>query len=119
MNENGRRWHAGDRETVSGVDFRVTQGRKAPTDLRIEWRTASGWMPVDMAAVFVLVDFFADNERALQEYRPHWRVDGDVYFLRNVKQAGVKGWRHPSDELRKHRDNRADAIQTVIFGDDE
>lgn len=62
---NGRRFSAGDTFRMSGMDFRVRQGRKAPDDIVIDWCTSSGWVPIGFDVLGLLHDFFYENEEVL------------------------------------------------------
>lgn len=94
---------------VSGIDLRISQGTKAPDDLRVEARLAGRWVPLKMELAFFLVDFFAENERHLQPFRPHWRQNGDRYFLSKCIEAYKRGWRVVADELDNYRNRRGAA----------
>lgn len=104
-----RRWKAETRVNVKGVDLRISQGTKGPEDLRMEMWHQGRWVPVHMALALAMVDFFAENERHLQDWRPHWRQNGDRYFLSKCVQATVRGWRAVADELDDYRRRRGAA----------
>jgi hypothetical protein len=70
-----RRWQPCE-FTLDGIDFRVVQGAKLDdhgqpgNDLKLEWRTPIGWVPIRFFTVGVIFDFLAFNEDQL--YRPEW-----------------------------------------------
>lgn len=94
---------------VKGIDLRIAQGSKGPDDLRMDLWHQGRWVPVHMALVFAMVDFFAENERLLQPVRPNWRENGDRYFLSKVIDAHRRGWRAVADELDNYRNRRGAA----------
>lgn len=96
-----RRWEKGWRQKIAGIDFRTASGDKAPGDLRMEWRTSTGWQPIPMSVLFLLADFFGDNEDHLTTFRPHWREPGAEYFLKALTQAVLKGWETATKRLRE------------------
>ena len=98
-----RRWEAGWTDNVSGIEFRIVEGRKEPGDLRMEWRTAGGWLPVKMSAVFMLTDFFVENEQHLKQFRPHWTETGADYFFRFLSMAVQDGWTAAAGQLEEQR----------------
>lgn len=104
-----RRWTAGSSATISGLEFRVVDGNKEPGDLRVEWRTATGWQPVEMAAAFYLVDFFVDNEDHLKQFRPHWTETAADFFFGHLWMAVKKGWTEARDTVVRDRQRREEA----------
>lgn len=102
-----RRWRANERYHVSGVDLRISRGKKAPDDLRVDVWDGDTWIPVGMDLVFFLVDFFAENEDYLRNYRSHWKQNGQRYFLSQCISAVRNGWRVPSALIRRQRNDAA------------
>lgn len=89
---------------MDGVRFRVTEGRKAAGDLRMEWLGASGeWQPMTFLPVFALCDFFYENEDVL--YPPP--AKGGDYFRQAVCFAMRDGWRIQADRLRGEKSDAA------------
>jgi hypothetical protein len=97
-----RRW-APSNITLSTTRYRVVQGIKSPDDLRLERFDNGRWMPVFMEEVFLMADFFHENEGALNPYRPYWRESGGTYFLKEVIDAARNGWTAPTSRLRENR----------------
>lgn len=95
------------RLNFQGLDLRIVQGDKAPVDLRLDMYVNGSWVPVRMELPLMMCDFFADNERALEEYRPNWRNSGDGYFVIQLKKAIKHGWQVVADEIRRQRERRA------------
>lgn len=88
-----RTWRAGQQVIVSGIPFRVREGRKAPGDLRLEWLTPDeGWKPVEMAATGLMTHFFVENEEHLRQFRPHWQQTGRDYFIAFLNDVLDRGW---------------------------
>jgi hypothetical protein len=87
-----RRFNEGQTFEFASLLFRIVEGTKAPGDLRLEWRTMYGWRAVPLSAVQFMADFFADNEKHLTQYRGHWHMWGDSYFLRSVFRSARNGW---------------------------
>lgn len=94
--------------TVSGIDLRISQGAKAPDDLRCDARIGGRWIPLKMELVFFLVDFFSENEQALAAHRSWWRQNGDRYFLSKCIDAVRRGWRAVAAEIEEQRARRAE-----------
>lgn len=106
-----RRWTAGTTANVSGIWFRVVTGKKENGDLRLEWRVAGEWRAVEMAAAFLMTDFFVENEEHLRQYRPHWRQTGADYFFGFLKEAVANGWSEAQAHLKDQQNRLSD--QTV------
>lgn len=104
-----RRFHAGERFTVQGIELRVVQGRKSPDDLRLEMLQDGWWRPLPMALTFLELDFYVDNEGALTMYRNHWKFNGESFFLRVLWKVLAEGWQAAADELAEQRARRARA----------
>ncbi len=83
-------------------------GAKSPDDLVLQRWENGRWQPVFMEEAFLMVDFFHENEGALNPYRPNWRQSGGRYFLAEVMDAARSGWTEPTRRLREHR-RRKDA----------
>ena len=96
---------AGDTFHISGVDFRILDGRKGDGDQRIEWLTRHGWVPPDMAVAFVLADFFDQNEEAISKNPEHrfWAHGGAAFFSGYLNLALEAGWRKARDEVIRLR----------------
>jgi hypothetical protein len=90
-------------ENVQGIDLRITEGTKAPGDLRLEARIGGQWVPLKMDLALFMVDFFAENERHIQPFRPYWRQNGDRYFLSKCVEAVRDGWRKVAAETERQR----------------
>jgi hypothetical protein len=101
-----RRWQPGWYGVVGGVPFRVVPGRKGEGDRRLEWWTDLSWQPVPMAAAFLLVDFFTENEDHLAVLRPHWRVPGGDYFFGALHEARHHGWEVATAKVQEQRGRR-------------
>jgi len=101
-----RRWVGGEYIVVAGLPFRVIEGRKAPGDLRLEWGPDSSWQPVPMAAAFLLVDFFTENEDHLTAFRPHWSSPGGDWFMGELQRARHHGWQSATALLMEQRRRR-------------
>lgn len=104
-----RRWTPGLITDLSTARYRVVPGAKSPDDLRLERLDNGRWVPVFMEETFLMVDFFHENEGALNPYRPHWRQSGGTYFLAEVIDAARNGWRGPTDRIRQNRRRRDSA----------
>ncbi len=98
-----RRWAPGQVVNAEGVFLRVMKGDKSPDDLRMDIRLGGEWVAVRMSLAFALVDFFAENERHLQPVNPHWRVNGDTYFMRECVNAMKNGYDAPTSKIRRQR----------------
>jgi hypothetical protein len=84
-----RRFTAGDHGEFAGIDWRVVPGRKAPADLRLEFR-AMEFAPVSMNLGFLMADFFHENENVL--YPPSDGYEGGLRYLRFCRGAVLVGW---------------------------
>lgn len=97
----------GDVGTVGGVNWRVVQGKKSRSDLRLELFVAQ-WIPPSMSLGFLFADFYAQNERTLAEegYLASWVADdpGARYlrFLAAAMEPGI-GWQVARDQLEIER----------------
>lgn len=82
-----RRFVVGYEVNISGIRFRVEQGRKDPNDRVLLWLTPTGWVPIEMAAGALMADFFYENEHVL--YPPPY-AGGEKYrdFLKHAMQHG-------------------------------
>lgn len=98
---DGRRFAVGYQTTISGITFRVEQGRKSEDDRVLEWLTDRGWRPIDMAVGFLLVDFFYENEHEL--YPPP--LEGGEYYRRFEEKAVQKGWQAALAQLQAEKAN--------------
>jgi hypothetical protein len=98
-----RRWQPGDDLMLDGIRYRVTNGRKGPTDLKLEMRAPDLWLPAPMSAGFVLADFFHENEDGLY---PPPRYEGGDMFLAWCALAALHGWRRPFNKLEQARATR-------------
>jgi hypothetical protein len=103
-----RRFHAGYSVDISGIRFRVVQGRKVDRgkdrqDLRLEW-WASGvgkWQAVDMQAAAFLADFFYENEEEL--YPQAEGMQGGRKFWEYLRWAMKHGWTKAQAGLRAEK----------------
>lgn len=94
-----RRFVAGQTMTVGCVPFRVATGRKTRGDLRLDWRVDGTFVPVELPAVFLIVDFVSENEDVLY---PHPNRGGEE-LLRYLKIARIDGWQRAVDMLHLAR----------------
>ena len=109
-----RRFAAGDNMELAGLPFRVITGNKAPGDLRIDWYAPSGeWVPIPMSALFMLFDFFWENEHIL--YPPSRGYKGGEKLTQALRQAQKHGWRAATDELEAERRQAELRRQSTLF----
>lgn len=95
---------------ISDLPFRIVPGSKEQGDLRIEWQTPDGrWRPIHMQAMFVLVDFFAENEDWLSMSRDHWRMSAYQYLLAELSSAMRNGYQVPTRKIENQRRKLKDA----------
>lgn len=82
-----RNWRAlvGQTFDLDGIRFRVVQGKKAADDLKIEWWTPMGWVPLRFLTVGVIADFLMFNEDTL--YPPAKGFQGGKKLLAYLAQA--------------------------------
>lgn len=98
---------AGDTGTVGGINWRVVQGKKSPSDLRLDL-CAPRWIPPSMTLSFLFADFYAQNERTLAQegYLAPWvAANPGARYLRFVAAAmepGI-GWQVARDQLEIER----------------
>ena len=98
-----RRWTAGTSHDFDGITVAIRPGHKSPDDLAL-WLCVNGrWFEPRMEFALALVDFFAENERALAKHRPFWKFNGDAYFLQAVGDAVRFGWKRPAARIRADR----------------
>lgn len=90
-----RRWSPSEFE-LDGLRWRVVKGRKSPDDLRLEHMTPRGWRPTAMALVFMLTDFWYENEDLLY---PKPRYQGAEYLLKAIRRAALNGHQSETDRL--------------------
>lgn len=100
-----RRWEPREFE-LDGLRWRVVLGRKesrvpGEVDLRLEHMTPNGWRPTAMALLFMLADFWYENEDILYP-RPRWQ--GADYLLRAVRRATQNGY---ESEITRLEDEKA------------
>ena len=88
VNGDERRFVVGYEVQVSGIHFRVEQGRKHPDDRVLLWNTPTGWVPIEMAAGALMADFFYENEHVL--YPPPY--SGGEKYREFLKHAMQHGW---------------------------
>lgn len=111
-----RRFAEGDRFYLCGQAFRVVRGKKpvAPPhhDLRLDWWSPQfhGWVPISMDVVFMMVDFFTENEHVLY---PPPRYEGGGKLISEMWGAFAHGWEAAAEKLQGERSNRA----TRLFPD--
>lgn len=108
---SGRRFGIGNDWSIGGVHVRVVRGhkpdpqnptRKHPGDLRLEIETRSGWVPVKMALVGLLANFFYENEETLY---PPPRYEGGKKFWRWLRLA-IDDWQKASSQLEDEKDEK-------------
>lgn len=107
-----RRWKPTEFE-LDGLRWRVVKGRKSPDDLRLEHMTPKGWRPTAMALLFMLTDFWYENEDLLY---PKPRYQGAEYLLRAVRRAAVNGYQSEVDKLEgeKQRKREREAAPRLL-----
>jgi hypothetical protein len=84
-----RRFTVGHHGEFAGIDWRVVRGRKAPDDLRLEFR-AMEFQPVSMSLGFLMADFFCENEDVL--FPPEQGFEGGGRYARFCRGAVLHGW---------------------------
>lgn len=110
-----RRWTEGTEFELDGLSWRVVKGRKAPGDLRLEHMTTSGWRPTAMALVFMLADFWYENEDLLY---PKPKFQGADYLLRAIERAAKNGYQSEVERLegeklaKRQREQSQTALRT-------
>ena len=60
-----------------------------------------------MSLAFAMVDFLAENEDYLAEFRPHWKSTGRAYVLDAVAESTKYGWRRVAERIAEQRRRRA------------
>lgn len=90
-------------EIARGVQYRVVEGRKGPTDLRLDVRT-DGWIAAPMALGFILADFFRQNEDRLYPPQYGWRGGGK--YMSAVIASAKHGWRRTVADLNAEKAER-------------
>ena len=116
----GRRWQAGDRAELDGLQFRVQPGSKKADDLRLDVMVNGKWQPVHMRLAALIVDFLYENEDALYPREPHSSClvygcngsrghGGGEYYIRYLRKAGRDGWRVAQAELEGEK-----AVKTLF-----
>ncbi len=109
-----RRFRAGGAFRIPPMDYRLEPGKKGPGDLRLDWRYndddgTSGWRPVELDHVALILDAIADNENALYPAP----AAGGGYVYRFARTALRDGWHRARHELhlqRMQKDMRAEAL---------
>jgi len=105
-----RRFNAGEYFNVSGIEFRVEQGRKHPDDrVLLWWSQEYGWKPIEMTVGFLLADFFFENEEVLY---PKPAKGGD-YYLDACEVAARNGWRQADEQLKAAKVRAAERRRNV------
>lgn len=117
-----RRWEPREFE-LDGLRWRVVKGKKTSLvpgedDLRLEHMTPQGWRPTAMALVFMLTDFWYENEDVLY---PKPRFQGADYLLRAIKRAALNGFQSEVDRLegekvRKRQKEQGLLLQPALQG---
>lgn len=103
-------FRVGDNGTIGGVSWRVVQGRKSPSDLRLDLYVPR-WVPPSMTLGFLFADFYAQNERTLAEEgylaRSVAAQPGQRYlnFLTAAMEPWI-GWEGARDQLEYERKAR-------------
>lgn len=99
------RFVMGDNYATCGMRFRVVAGKKKPGDLRLDVYADGVWRPVTFEPLFLMTDFFYENEDRL--YPPAEGKKGGKYVmdaLRFATQHGyVAAWRRVELE-KKYKD---------------
>lgn len=101
-----RRFYAGLEQDFDGIRFRIVEGRKpvsAGQDLRVEWLTPEGWIPIPMRVMAFLVAFFCENENVLY---PPPRFEGAGKFWKYLHDAHALGRQNAEAGLRMERQFR-------------
>jgi hypothetical protein len=105
---SNRRWKPMEFE-LDGLKWRVVKGRKSPDDLRLEHMTPRGWRPTAMALLFMLTDFWYENEDLLY---PKPRYQGAEYLLRAVRRAAVNGFQSEVEKLNGEKQRKREREAT-------
>ena len=95
-----QRWRIGQSFDLGGIRFQVSEGKKAPGDLRLDWLTTDGWRPIPFSVSFLLADFHYYVEDIL--YPRGGRLGGEK-FLREMSIAGRKGWQVAQERLNAEK----------------
>lgn len=117
-----RRWKAGARGTVSGIPFRVVEGRKGPDDLMLQFYVATPnggeWRAVGMDIGFLLADFLPENEDFLYPDAARSRIaGGGDYYLSECWHARKHGWLSAKQKLVRERAGRCRRYLSAYLGD--
>jgi hypothetical protein len=100
-----RRWQADWTYSRAGIRLRVVQGKKSPDDLRMDVFVGR-WVAVPMWLVFLLTDFFCENEDVLY---PPPRYAGAAKFMRYIAGAPRVGWDVADEQLEAEKQRKRDA----------
>lgn len=103
-----RRFTAGMAGDIGGVQWRVVQGKKSPSDLRLDI-CCPQFVPVKMDVGFLFADFYADNERVLaaEGYLTGVAPDAGARYITFLKGAQFAGWEVAADQLHLERAAKA------------
>ena len=89
---------------IGGIFVRIVPGRKGPGDMRLEicrnWGHQS-WVPVKMALVAYMTEFFFLNETLL--YPPEGGFKGGEKFMDFLDQAAYEGYEVATAELEREK----------------
>ena len=112
-----RRWAPGAEFELDGLRWRVVRGRKqsrvpGEIDLRLEHLTPQGWRPTAMALLFMLADFWYENEDLLY---PRPRFQGADYLLRAVGRAAKNGYQSEVDRLEAEKARKREREQRPVL----
>jgi hypothetical protein len=94
-----RRFQLGETFEIPPMQYRLVRGTKSPEDLRLDWRWATDWRPVELDHVALILDAIADNENVL--YPPP--AAGGAKVWRFAMTAFRQGWRKARHDLHLER----------------
>ncbi len=102
-----RRWQAGDRHDFAGITVAIYPGRKEPGDLVLRLHVGYQTFTPRLELALALIDFFAENEQYLTQFRPWWKYNGRSYVLQAVGEAVKDGWEAPAQQIRHQQARRS------------
>lgn len=102
-----RRFYPGWEGIASGIQFRVVEGKKpcavpGERDLRLDWWMNSGWEPVTLDAVFLIVDMVCENEDFLYPFPQR----GGEEVISYMRLARLRGWQAAQEKLHRARGDK-------------
>ncbi|HXH35236.1 MAG TPA: hypothetical protein VNJ54_12635 [Plantibacter sp.] len=101
----------GQAGNIGGVEWRVVQGRKSPSDLRLDLR-AVRFVPVSMSVGFLFADFYTQNERtlAIEGYlAASVAREPGARYVNFILGAQRMGWEDAAAQLQAERSAKAAA----------